>query len=74
MAEELDDNRFKGEVMRMLGNLINKANEHDGRFDTIETRLDQVTVKLDDVIGKVVSHEGRLRNIEDEGPAASKLN
>ena len=52
MTEELDDNRFKKEVMNLLGNLINKANAHDQRFDLVDERLLALTQKVDQVNGQ----------------------
>jgi len=49
MPEELDENRFKKEVMNLLGNLISKANAHDGRFDAIDGRLEILSQKVDSV-------------------------
>lgn len=49
MADEIDDSRFKSEVIRMLGNLVNKANEHDRRFDEHDRRFDEHDKRFDNL-------------------------
>ena len=46
MAEQIEDERFKSEVMRMLGNLVTKANEHDKKLDGLSSKVDGVSSDL----------------------------
>ncbi|MBX3288139.1 MAG: hypothetical protein KF855_02235 [Acidobacteria bacterium] len=57
MADEIDDSRFKSEVIRMLGNLVNKANEHDRRFDEQDRRFDEHDRRFDE-------HDKRFDNLQ----------
>ncbi len=80
MPEEMNDDRFKKEVMNLLGNLINKANEHDGRFTSIDTKLEMISRKVDSISSQfqevgsmsIQDHqridrlEGRIDNLEAE--------
>jgi hypothetical protein len=46
MPDELDDSRFKGEVIRMLSTLINKVTAQDSRFDQVDAGFDSIEIKL----------------------------
>ncbi|MEO7658248.1 MAG: hypothetical protein ABIV48_01430 [Pyrinomonadaceae bacterium] len=72
MAEEIDDNRFKSEVMRMLGNLVSKANEHDQRFDKIELKVDRLSADFNllsnqfDAVGSMaIADHGKIGHLEN---------
>ena len=54
MAEhEISDERFKGEVMRLLNNLIEKVGSHDQKFDSIDKRFDSLEKRFDRLEEKV---------------------
>lgn len=40
MAEEISDNRFKSEAMRLLDTVIVKLGDHDKNFESIDQRFD----------------------------------
>lgn len=63
MAEELDDTRFKSEVMNLLGRLINKANDHDQRFDSLEQRFDGLEGKVDGLTADMKIVKGQLNDL-----------
>lgn len=47
MAEEISDDRFKSEMMRMMNTVILKLGEHDQRFESIDQRFDKLEEKID---------------------------
>ena len=47
MAEEISDDRFKSEMMRMMNTVILKLGEHDQRFESIDQRFDSLEEKID---------------------------
>ena len=47
MAEEISDDRFKSEVMRLLNTVIVKLGDHDQRFESIDQRFDGLEQKVD---------------------------
>lgn len=58
MAEEnLSEDRFKSEVMRLLNALMLKVDAHDKRFDTLENRFDWLEQKVD-------AHDKRFDTLE----------
>lgn len=46
MAEEISDDRFKSEMMRMMNTVILKLGDHDQRFESIDQRFDTLEEKL----------------------------
>ena len=47
MAEEIPDERFKSEMMRLMEAVILKLGKHDERFDGLEQRFDGLERKVD---------------------------
>lgn len=47
MAEEISDDRFKSEVMRLLNTVIVKLGDHDKNFESIDQRFDKLEEKID---------------------------
>ena len=80
MAGEYDEkfDKLTGLVERVAGrvdemrlevrDLVEQGNEHGRKLDTLDVKVDHVSGQLNDVIGKVISHEKRLRLIEEETP------
>ena len=71
MAEEIDDNRFKTEVMHLLGNLINKANETTSDLSVVHSKLESLDAKVDtiskqfnDVGVMAIKDNGRITQLE----------
>ena len=69
MAGQIEDDRFKSEVMRMLGNLVTKANEHDERFNDLDKKFDDLSSKADGVSSDV---KLLTRQFNDVGSVAIK--
>jgi|GEM_PF-5355297 len=72
MAEQIDDGRFKSEVMRILGNLVTKANEHDLKFDNLSSKVDGVssdlkllTRQFNDVGSVAIKDHPRINDLEE---------
>lgn len=55
MAEDIPDDRFKSEVMRLLNTVIVKLGDHDKNFESIDQRFDGLEQKVDKVAEEVVS-------------------
>jgi chaperonin cofactor prefoldin len=54
MAEEnISEDRFKSEVMRLLNALMLKVDAHDKRFDTLENKFDAFEKKFDTLSAQV---------------------
>ena len=53
MAEEIPDDRFKGEMIRMMETVILKLGKHDERFDGLEQRFDGLEQRFDGLEQKV---------------------
>ena len=49
MAEEISDDRFKGEVIRLLDTVIVKLGEHDKKFDTIDQRFENIDQRFNNL-------------------------
>jgi hypothetical protein len=56
MADEIDDSRFKSEMMRLMNNVI-------GRFSDMDTRFDQMDEKLASLHSDVRVLSGQLNDV-----------
>lgn len=59
MAEEISDDRFKSEMMRMMNTVILKLGEHDQRFEDIDQKFESIDQRFDRLEEKID------RNTED---------
>ncbi len=80
MAEEISDDRFKSEVMRLLDTVIVKLGDHDKRFENLEKDVSEIKsdvndVKTDvkilkgqftDVVGMVLEDNKRITKLEKD--------
>ena len=80
MAEEISDDRFKGEMMRMMQTAIIKIDGMDVRLANVETNISTLKTdvkflkkevrinsgKLDDVMFRVIEMYNRLFDIEKQ--------
>ena len=53
MAEEVFDDRFKSDVMRLLNRVIVKLGDHDKRFENIDQRFESIDQRFDGLEQKV---------------------
>ncbi len=53
MAEEISDDRFKSEVMRLLNTVIVKLGDHDKRFESIDQKFESIDQKFDGLEKKI---------------------
>ena len=79
MAEEIPDNRFKSEVVRLLqtaiskvdgletkvGGLETKINENTRELKSLQTDIRVLSGQFQDVAGLVVKDTQRISNLED---------
>ena len=63
MADEIDDSRFKSEMMRLMHNVIGRFTEIDNRFDKLDGRFDQVDEKLVSLQSDVRTLTGQLNDV-----------
>ena len=49
MAEEISDDRFKSEVMRLLNKVIAKLGDHDQRFESIDQRFENLEKDVSEI-------------------------
>jgi hypothetical protein len=63
MAEEMPDGRFKSEVMILLGNLINKADETTSSLENVRTDINSLSADVK-VLSKQFNEVG-LMSIKD---------
>lgn len=61
MAEEISDDRFKSEVMRLLNSVIVKLEDHDQRFESIDQRFDRLEEKIDQNTEEIVAVKNDLK-------------
>ena len=59
MAEEIPDERFKSEVMRLLNTVIAKLGDHDQRFESIDQRFESIDQRFESI-------DQRLGNLEKD--------
>ncbi|MEO6589513.1 MAG: hypothetical protein ABIP06_09430 [Pyrinomonadaceae bacterium] len=53
MAEEISDDRFKSEVMRLLNTVIVKLGDHDKNFESIDQRFESIDQRFDKLEEKI---------------------
>jgi hypothetical protein len=63
MPDEVEDGRFKSEVMRMLAKLISKANDHDARFEQIDTRFSELSTQIHGVASDLKTLTGQFNDV-----------
>jgi len=72
MAEEIPDDRFKSEVMILLGKLINKADETTNSIDNVRSDINSLSAdvkvlskQFNDVGLMAIKDHSRLDDVED---------
>ncbi|MBX3295299.1 MAG: hypothetical protein KF762_06275 [Acidobacteria bacterium] len=63
MAEEYSD-RFQGEVMRILGTLVEKVSEHGNKLDSISHQLELQQEELRIIDGRVLDIASKVLEID----------
>ena len=61
MAEEISDDRFKSEVMRLLNTVIVKLGDHDQRFDSLEQKFDGLEQKVDQNTEEIIAVKNNVK-------------
>lgn len=61
MAEELPDDRFKSEVMRLLNTVVVKLEDHDRRFESIDRRFESIEDKLDRNTEEIIAVKNNVK-------------
>jgi hypothetical protein len=69
--ENTSEDRFKGEMTRLLGVVIQKLDGLESRFDGLEKKVDKNSQKLDILVGQftdvtntVIFNDNRLTKVE----------
>ncbi len=69
--ENISEDRFKGEMTRIMGVVIQKLDGFEKRFDDLEKKVDKNSQKLDllvgqftDVTNTVIFNDKRLTKVE----------
>jgi peptidoglycan hydrolase CwlO-like protein len=73
MAEEISDDRFKSEMVRMMETVILKLGEHDTRFDNLEKNISEIKSdvrvikgQFNDVAVMAIEDNKRITKLESE--------
>ena len=73
MAEEISDDRFKSEMVRMMETAILKLGEHDTRFDNLEKNISEIKSdvrvlkgQFNDVAVMAIEDNKRITKLESE--------
>ena len=67
VAGRVDEIRLEiRDINHKLDQHSTKLDEHSSRFDSIDQNFSLMGVKLDQVMEKMISHEKRLRLIEED--------
>ena len=66
MAEEISDDRFKSEVMRLLNKVIAKLGDHDQRFESIDQRFESIDQRFENLEKDVSEIKIDLREVKTD--------
>ena len=66
MAEEILDDRFKSEVMRLLNTVIVKLGDHDKNFENIDQRFENIDQRFENIDQRFESIDQRFDNLEKD--------
>lgn len=72
MAEEIPDDRFKSEVMRLLNTVIVKLGDHDKNFESIDQRFESIDQRFGSIDQRFDELEQKVDKVAEEVGSVKK--